>query len=395
MKKIKVALIRGCFLNPWEMMRYEPLREQFNITAMGTHRPLFDISGIGLDIRKFHWPGELFYVLGRSPAVLINKGLYKYFRYNQWMLGLEKSLAGFDVIHSADTQHLFSLQAARAKKKSGAKLVLTVWENIPFLDEKRGILRHISREVIDNTDVFLPVTNKSKEMLLIEGIPEEKIVVIPQPVDLQKFKPQAKNSNLLAKLGCAKGQPVILFIGRLHKTKGVEFLLLALKRLLQDESVGNLSPRVLIVGTGKQEKSLKKLTEKLGITQNVIMCGEVRHQELVEYYAAADIFALPSIPAEGWQEQFGMVLIEAMACGKPVVSTLSGSIPDVVGDAGFLIQPSDFYSLYAALKRLIVNPGLIAQYGHKARQRAEGVFNQTKIAEETAGIYISLVKDKG
>jgi len=392
MKKISIALIRGCFLNPWEMMRYEPLKEQFDITAMGTHRPLFDISGIGLDIKKFHWPGELFYVLSRSPAVLINKGLYKYLRYNQWMLGLERALAGFDVIHSADTHHLFSLQAARAKKKSGAKLVLTVWENIPFLDEKYGVPRHISREVINNTDVFLPVTDKSKEMLLIEGIPEEKIVVIPQPVDLQKFKPQLKNKNLLAKLGCAKGQPVILFIGRLHKTKGVEFLLFALKRLLQDESVGDLSPKVLIAGTGTRETSLKKLTEKLRITQNVVMCGGLQHEELVEYYAAADIFVLPSIPAEEWQEQFGMVLVEAMACGKPIVSTLSGSIPDVVGDAGLLVQPADFYSLYLALKQLILNPELIAQYGHKARERAESVFNQTKSAEETAGIYRSLVK---
>lgn len=386
MKRIKIALVRGWYLNPWEMMRYELLKEQFDITAIGTHCPLFDLSGIDLDIKKFHWPGELLYSLGTGSSQLINRGLYKYFRYNQWMFGLEKILRNFDILHAADTHHIFSLQAARAKRKYGNKLVLTIWENIPFQDEKRNVFQKISREVINNTDIFLPVTHRSKDMLLVEGVPEEKIVVIPQPVDLEKFKPQEKNKKFLAELGCIEGQPVILFVGRLHRTKGVEFLLYALKRLIQDKEVG-VSPKILLVGTGERKRAIEELIERLNISRNVIMCGGVPHQELVGYYTAADIFVLPSIPSEEWQEQFGMVLVEAMACGKPIISTQSGSIFDVVGDSGVLVQPADFYSLYQALKQFILTPRLMEHYGAEARKRAENLFNPNIIAEKTAEIY--------
>lgn len=388
MRKIKVAIIRGWYLNPWEMMRYEPLRDEFDITAMGCYKPLFDLSGIKLNITKFHWPGEALYGLGTIPAQLLNRALYKYFRYNLWMFGLERALKDFDVIHSADTLHLFSLQAARARQKYGAKLALTVWENIPFQDEKRGILRRISREIKENTDIFLPVTDRSREMLLVQGVPEDKIVVIPQPVDLQKFTPQARNRALLARLGCKEEQPVILFIGRLHRTKGVEYLLYAIKRLILDRDVsGHISPRVLLVGTGEREKAIRTMIDRLALRQHVHMCGAVPHNSLPDYYAAADMFVLPSIPADEWQEQFGMVLVEAMACGKAVISTRSGSIPDVVGDAGILVQPADFTALYRAIRELLSNPSLMSDYGRRARERAEKIFSPLLIAEQTSAIY--------
>lgn len=389
MTKTKVALIRGWYLNPWEMMRYESLKDEFDIHAIGTYNPLFDLSGISLNIDKMHWPGEVFYLLGELPSQLVNRGLYKYFRYNQWVFGLEKKLKDFNVLHSADTHHIFSLQAARAKKKFGNKLVLTVWENIPFQDEKRRVLQIISQEVIDSADIFLPVTQRSKEMLLLEGVPEKKIIIIPQSVDLKVFKPREKNRTLLAKLGCKQDEAIILFVGRLHRTKGIDFLLHALKRLIQDNTV-EVSPKLIIIGTGEEEKSLRRQSERLDISRNIIWLSKINHGDLSDYYSVADIFVLPSIPVEEWQEQFGMVLVEAMACGKPVITTCSGSIPDVVGDAGILVQPADFYSIYQALKQLISTPGIMAYYGIKARKRAEIMFDPSTVAEKTAEVYRQL-----
>ncbi len=392
--KIKIALIRGWFLNKWEMMRYEPLSREFDLCAIGTHHPLFDISTIRMDVTKLHWPGEFFYLLGQRPAKLINRGLYKYSRYNQWLFGLENAIKDYDILHVADTLHLFSLQAARIKQKYRKKLVLTVWENIPFQDEKRSVYRSISREVINQTDRFLPVTQRSKEMLLIEGVPEEKITVIPQPVDLTRFTPKPKNDSLRETLGFSRGDAVIIFVGRLHKSKGLDFLLYAMKRLYLDDAVRS-SVKLLIIGTGERERAYKELAARLSIDRQVVWCGEVNHYDLPAYYAEADIFVLPSVPLTEWQEQFGMVLIEAMACGKPVISTLSGSIPDVVGDAGILVQPADFHSLYQAIKYLLLTPGLRSQYGEKARKRAESEFSTDRIAEETARIYRKLAMNKG
>ena len=114
------------------------------------------------------------------------------------------------------------------------------------------------------------------------------------------------------------------------------------------------------------------------------------HDWLINY-ACADMFVLPSIPVEKWLEQFGMVLVEAMACRKPIISTLSGSIPDVVGDAGILAQPADFYSHYQAMKQPVLSPRLSGDLAIRARKRAKTEFNSVRIAEETAGIYRTLV----
>jgi alpha-maltose-1-phosphate synthase len=231
-------------------------------------------------------------------------------------------------------------------------------------------------------------------MLLIQGVPEERTVIIPHPIDLKMFTLKPLNDSLRAKLGCKREDPLILFIGRLHKSKGLNFLLGALKRLHLDGSIKPF-PKLVVIGTGERERAYKELALKLGIAQHVVWCGGVSYHDLPDYYAAADIFVLPSIPLDEWQEQFGMVLIEAMACGKPVIATLSGSIPDVVGDAGILVQSADFQSLYQAMKDLLLTPGLRSQYSEKARKRAEREFSTDRVAEETARIYRKLVTDKG
>jgi glycosyltransferase involved in cell wall biosynthesis len=389
--KVKVAIIRGWFLNPWEMMRYEPLAKEFDLRAIGTYRSLFDVSGIGIRVTKLHWPGECFYTFGKNPAQLINRGLYKYVRYNQWLFGLEHAVRNFDILHAADTSHLFSLQAARIKKKHGNKLVLTVWENIPFQDARRRVYRSISREVVQHTDIFLPVTQKSKDMLLVQGVPEAKIVVIPQPVDLQRFAPKPTGSSVRVALGCSTEDFVVMFIGRLHRSKGLEFLLEAVKRLLLDRSMR--SPlKLVVVGAGERERIYKELAVRLGVGQHVIWCGAVKHHDLPDYYAAADVFVLPSIPTDEWQEQFGMVLVEAMACGKPVISTLSGSIPDVVGQAGMLVQPADHSALAHAIRQFVVNPRMCEYYGRLARNHVTTTYAPEIVAAMTADVYRELAR---
>ncbi len=391
MRKLKIAILRGWYLNPWEMMRYSSLADQFDIHAIGTHHPLFDISGIPLPVSRLHWPGECFYAFGRSAGRLINRGLYKYVRYNQWLFGLDAVLSSCDIIHSADTHHLFSYQAALIRKRHGNKLALTVWENIPFQDERRGIYLNLSRVVREQTDLFLPVTERAKQMLILQGVPDHKIMVIPQPVDLALFRPSAQQNPVRLSLECGKDDTLILTVARLHRSKGIEFLLYAFRRLLQDAPPGS-GLKLAIVGTGEQELTLKATADRLGISDRVIWCGGVDHDRLPDYYAAADIFVLPSIPTEEWQEQFGMVLIEALACGRPVVSTLSGSIPDVVEDAGILVQPADATALYQGLRSLVQNPALRERYGKMGRDLAERKYHPTVVAESTATAYHRLAK---
>ena len=110
-------------------------------------------------------------------------------------------------------------------------------------------------------------------------------------------------------------------------------------------------------------------------------------------YPAADVFTLPSIPVQDWQEQFGIVLIESMACGVPVVSTLSGSIPDVVGNAATLVQPADARALAEGLRPLIMHPDRRAAAGALARARVTEQFSLSAVAGRLREAYRWLLRD--
>jgi glycosyltransferase involved in cell wall biosynthesis len=108
----------------------------------------------------------------------------------------------------------------------------------------------------------------------------------------------------------------------------------------------------------------------------------------------ADIFCLPSLPRKYWQEQLGMVFLEAMACGKPIVSTLSGSIPEVVEDAGILVQPNDHTALYNALRNLLTDAALGERLRQKGMQRVESNFSLYEVSQRMRHLFRRLVSER-
>jgi len=104
----------------------------------------------------------------------------------------------------------------------------------------------------------------------------------------------------------------------------------------------------------------------------------VSYDEMPQVYNMADVLALPSYPTMAWQEQFGMVLIEAMACGKPIITTMSGSIPEVVGDAGILIPSGDYFNLAENILRLMNDDSLRDALGKKALAMAGELYDAKK-----------------
>ena len=138
---------------------------------------------------------------------------------------------------------------------------------------------------------------------------------------------------------------------------------------------------------GPREKDVLRTVRRLGLEDNVLQIGYIPHGEMHNVHNMADIFCLPSLPRKYWQEQLGLVFLEAMACGKPVVSALSGSIPEVVGDAGMLVQPNDHLSLYEGLRNVMTRPDLYAQMKIKGRERATRQFGAAAISERLKDAY--------
>lgn len=356
---MKISIIRGAFLNPFELQNYYPLSQNHNVQAVSSLNPIN--SQIKLPLKK------LLSLTDLPDFPFKYSVLNRIFKDAHYLFGLEEIIKGNDIVHVAETYYNYTLQAIKAKRKGLVKKVIsTVWEVIPFNNEslpgRRGI-KKITRKEIDH---FITPTELAKEALIKEGVPTKKITVIPMGVDLNRFKP--------SKIHRPGEDITILFIGRLEESKGVLNLVKAFTRLNKD--IPNL--KLNLIGQGILEE---KIANHKNITLKTVPYNKI-HQE----YQKADIFCLPSQETSTWQEQYGMVLVEAMASGLPIVTTNTGAIKEVCGSAAIYTSNST-QELFKNLKTLILSTQKRKTLREKARQRAVSRYNYLHTSKKIEKIY--------
>ena len=222
---------------------------------------------------------------------------------------------------------------------------------------------------------------------LIEASPE-KFIEVPNGVDIQHFQPQAKDQNLLTKHGIGEAEKVVLFVGGLDKAhyfKGIEYLLEAMNRL----KLSSYRWKLLIVGEGELKDQYRDLAEQLAIGSKTIFAGYVPHAELPKYYNLADVVVLPSVDKS---EAFGLALIEAMACAKPVVATKLVGVRTVVSDGqdGLLAEIKNADDLATKINYLLSNEAVAAQFGQAGRKKVEAKYDWRVIGRQLDELYKSL-----
>lgn len=206
----------------------------------------------------------------------------------------------------------------------------------------------------------------------------EKCAVIPFGIDLSRFE---LNDEIISKSNMFRektGTPLILFMGRLIYYKGLEYLILAMK---------NIDAKLLIVGSGPLRNDLEEICEKNGLSEKVIFFGEASDDDIPSIYHASDIFVLPSIARS---EAFGLVQLEAHACGKPVVSTnLTTGVPFVNLDkeTGIVVPPASSVALSEAINFLLKNEDICRKYGENAKKRVEEQFSRRLMGEKVYNLY--------
>ncbi|GIW67110.1 MAG: mannosyltransferase [Candidatus Parcubacteria bacterium] len=191
---------------------------------------------------------------------------------------------------------------------------------------------------------------------------KEKCVVIPFGIDLEKFKLTDEIKKEAEKIQREIGSPIVLSVGRLTYYKGFEYLI---------ESAKNVEAKFLIIGEGKLKDKLLNLIKKYNLENKVFIAPPVKN--LSPYYYACDIFVLPSIQKS---EAFGIVLLEAMACGKPVISTEIGTGTSWVNQdniTGFVVEPKNSKSLAAAINKLLNDKELYSKFSQNALNRAKNL----------------------
>jgi len=203
--------------------------------------------------------------------------------------------------------------------------------------------------------------------------------VIHFGIDLRRFDAPVDDAVVAQWRAQYPGKGIVLFVGRLRHYKGVDVLISALQRLPD--------ARALVVGVGPMEQTWRRQAQTQGVADRVTFLGELSDAELVALYHAASIFVLPSTNRA---ETLGIVQLEAMACGLPLVCTELGTGTSYVnqnGQTGWVVPPDDADALAAALRKLLENPAQRAAMGAAGRERVLRHFSVQAMLEQTLALY--------
>ncbi len=336
---------------------------------------------------RFPAPGGIEYVGVRSVRDLMPSG-----PLGELATGLigdryvraDEAFAWADIVHAEELSFWFAAEAARQRRRHGFRLVQTVWETLPMLDAFRNRQARANRRlVLEQTDLFLAATERAALALELEGVPESRIAVCSPGIDTARFS---------AARAAPASEHVIVSPGRLVWEKGHQDVIRALallhRGIVRGEDPQPMRPRLQIIGSGPELGRLRAHAEELGVG-GAVEIGAVPYDQMPSRFAAASAMVLATqamaaagrhpfdIPRVFWEEQFGMVLAEAMAAGLAIVTTTSGAVPEVLSGAGAqLVAPGDWIGIARALaagplrrppgERVSYPPELVSRYSTSA-----------------------------
>lgn len=292
---------------------------------------------------------------------------------------LARALAAYpcDIVQiEQEIYSLTSAQVALAAKAAGRKVVVFGWEN---LDRRVHSLQRVARRIVLlAADVILAGSIEGAELVRRWGF-QRRIELIPQlGVDPSVFQPSSVPS----------GKPFTIgYVGRLVREKGVDLLLHALALLAERgrEFQG------VVCGSGPQGEELHALAGRLGLAGRILWSGALAHERIPHFMRTLDVLVLPSRTAPHWKEQFGHVLIEAMAMGIPVTGSSSGAIPEVIGRPDMVFREEDHRGLAGILERVMTGEGLRHEVGSYGIRRVREHYTHDRIAERLTTLWTQIL----
>lgn len=283
-----------------------------------------------------------------------------------------------DILHmDEEPYNLATWLAVRQANKAGVKSLFFSWQNIcqkyPFPFSR------IEKQVLESVDYAVMGNQAAVEVWQEKGY-RGNYQVIPQfGVQPDIFSPPTERDEGRTLIIGSAGR-------RLVAEKGVDVLLRAVARL----------PgiwRLHIAGEGPARRELERLAQELGIVERVHFDGVIGSSQMPAYLGQLDILVLPSRTLPNWKEQFGRILVEAMACEVTVVGSDSGEIPNVIGDAGLIFAEDNVDELYKHLLTLIKDDTLRRRLGRLGRERVLNHYTQAQIAAKTVDVYREMMGD--
>jgi len=352
------------------------------------------------------WPNVRVIHLPAGPEKPYNKNLV-YKHLPQFVAELRKFAAAehisYDLVHS---HYWLSGWVAREIARSPRAPIVHMFHTLGLM--KDAVARNeaeketterilVEHEIMDFVDKIVAASPLDKaQMVELYGADPRKIVVIPLGVDLELFRPIPRDEAMAAiGMDVPSHQRLVLFVGRLDPLKGLDTLLRAMCKLKQQEPELSKDLCLVIIGGDVDKDSaewddelecLDKLKDEVGISELVTFLGSRAQNDLPYYYSAAEVCIVPS-----HYESFGLVALEAMACGTPVIASRVGGLQHTIEDGvtGFLVPAGEPEALAAKLQQILSDHALREQLAMNARRKAQA-YTWHSVADRIISLYEEL-----
>jgi phosphatidylinositol alpha-1,6-mannosyltransferase len=250
---------------------------------------------------------------------------------------------------------------------------LTTWRQPGKMRSMAWTYRH--------ADLVIANSEFTRDELVKLGVAPSHIALLYPGVDVARFRPDLPHGDLRARIGVAANEKLIVSVGRLSRRKGFDQVIRALPLLLER----GLAAHYALIGIGEDWERLRALAAEQGVSERVHFLGHVAPEELPRWYNAADVAAMPNREIDGDTEGFGMVFLEAAACGKPAVAGLAGGTASAVidGVTGLRVDGASTLAVADAISRLLCDANLARELGDRGHARAIDQFSWEQVAERT------------
>lgn len=335
------------------------------VREINPFRRIRALEALGSKVQGFAWNRKMHFV--PSP-----------FAFDDAVPGISSLLRGFDVVLAFETYRASTFQACQAHR-----VVVKVTENIPYNPPHVPFAR-LRHSVSRRARRLACVSKSSQSALLAEGVNPEKVVLIPEPVDTEVFHPSPAPS--------VRDRLTIGFAGIVDDRHGILDLMEAFSGLGLHQNVA-----LRIAGTGPLLTTVNEFVRARNLESRVELLGRLPYEEMPSFLDAVDVLCVPAREVPEWKPQFGIVNIEAMAAGKPIIATRCGATPEIVPNSlqPFLVAPGDVGALRERMRVMLEDPGLRERLGRDAREWTVEHFDSWQIASMWATLLTEVIEEDG
>jgi glycosyltransferase involved in cell wall biosynthesis len=290
-----------------------------------------------------------------------------------------------DVVHAHSPPPLTSYYAAKASARRRVPFVITYHCDVEVPSVFGPLIESAYRHTLEYSTMRRAdriIVTTATYAATSRAVWRFNPAIIPNAVDPEQFRPEIDGRPVRERLGIREGEPMVLFVGRMVGHKGIENIIEAARSVAYAKFV--------LVGGGPELGSLRRLAARLGVADRISFTDQVSREDLPPYFAACDLFVLPSVSR---LEAFGIVALEAMASGKPVVVSDIPGVREVITDGkeGLLADPVDPEDLGGKIRILLADDRKRSAMGKAGREKVETNFSVKAVVDRIETLYHDLL----